>query len=105
MLDSAPGPGNLGGLGLHEVLAVGTARRSNFEAQHGGIEPNNFVRARSGERSIFYLSERRNVNAAKHFFRKAMKSVGTPHRAVRELKAEGCLPRRVRVRRAGTSII
>ena len=57
----------------------------------------------------FYLSERRDVNAAKQFFRKAMKSVGMPrvitldayaasHRAVRELKAEGCLPRRVRVR-------
>ena len=49
------------------------------------------------------------MNAAKHFFRKAMKSVGRPrvitldayaasHRAVRELKSEGRLPRRVRVR-------
>jgi transposase-like protein len=57
----------------------------------------------------FYLSEKRDVNAAKHFFRKAMKSVGPPrvitldayaasHRAVRELKLEGQLPRRVRVR-------
>jgi transposase-like protein len=57
----------------------------------------------------FYLSERRDVNAAKHFFRKAMNSVGPPrvitldayaasHRAVRELKSEGRLPRRVRVR-------
>jgi transposase-like protein len=57
----------------------------------------------------FYLSERRDVNAAKHFFRKAMRSVGPPrvitldayaasHRAVRELKSEGQLPRRVRVR-------
>jgi transposase-like protein len=56
----------------------------------------------------FYLSERRDANAAKHFFRKAMKSVGPPrvitldayaasHRAVRELKSEGQLPRRVRV--------
>ena len=55
----------------------------------------------------FYLSERRDVNTAKHF--QAMKSVGMPrvitldayaasHRAVRELKAEGRLPRRVRVR-------
>jgi transposase-like protein len=58
---------------------------------------------------IFYLSEKRDVNAAKHFFRKAMKSVGTPrvitldayaapHRAVQKLKSEGRLPRRVRVR-------
>jgi transposase-like protein len=61
-------------------------------------------------RSIdFYLSETRDVAAAKHFFRKAMKSVGTPrvitldayaasHRAVAQLKSEGILPRRVRVR-------
>jgi transposase-like protein len=57
----------------------------------------------------FYLSERRDVNAAKHFFRKAMNSIGPPrvitldayaasHRAVRELKSEGRLPKRVRVR-------
>jgi transposase-like protein len=57
----------------------------------------------------FYLSERRDVNAAKHFFRKALKSVATPrvitldayaasHRAVQELKSEGRLPQRVRVR-------
>ena len=57
----------------------------------------------------FCLSERRDVNAAKHFFHQAMKRVGPPgvitldayaasHRAVRELKAEGRLPRRVRVR-------
>jgi transposase-like protein len=57
----------------------------------------------------FYLSERRDVNGAKHFFRKALKSVGTPrvitldayaasHRAVQELKSEGTLPGRVRVR-------
>ena len=62
-----------------------------------------------GQTVDFYLSERRNVNAAKHFFRQAMKSSGTPrvvtldayaasHRAVRELKAEGRLPRRVQVR-------
>jgi len=57
----------------------------------------------------FYLSEKRDVTAAKHFFRKALKSVGVPrvitldayaasHRAVAELKSEGMLPRRVRVR-------
>ncbi len=57
----------------------------------------------------FYLSEKRDVTAAKHFFRKALKSVGAPrvitldayaasHRAVAELKSEGMLPRRVRVR-------
>ncbi len=49
------------------------------------------------------------MNAAKHFFRKAMKSIGPPrvitldayaasHRAVRELKSEGRLRRRIRVR-------
>jgi transposase-like protein len=48
------------------------------------------------------------VNAAKHLFRKAMKSVGSPrvitldayasHRALRELKSEGWMPRRVRMR-------
>ncbi len=57
----------------------------------------------------FLLSERRDVGAAKHFFRNAMKGNGTPrvitldayaasHRAIRELKAEGKMPRRVRVR-------
>ena len=57
----------------------------------------------------FYLSEKRDVTAAKHFFRKALKSVGVPrvitldayaasHRAVAELKSEGMLPRRVRLR-------
>jgi transposase-like protein len=57
----------------------------------------------------FYLSERRDVNAAKHFFRKAMKSVGSPrvitldayaasHSGVRELKSEGRMPKRVRMR-------
>jgi transposase-like protein len=57
----------------------------------------------------FYLSERRDVNSAKRFFRKARKSVGSPrvitldayaasHRAVRELKSDGRLPKRVRVR-------
>jgi transposase-like protein len=57
----------------------------------------------------FYLSERRDVNAAKHFFRKALNGVGKPrvitlhayaasHRAVQELKLEGRLPQRVRVR-------
>jgi transposase-like protein len=57
----------------------------------------------------FYLSEKRDITAAKHFLRKAMKSVGAPrvitldayaasHRAVAELKSEGMLPGRVRVR-------
>ena len=56
----------------------------------------------------FYLSERREVNAAKPFFRQAMKSSGTPrvitldasaasHRAVQELQAEGRLPQQARV--------
>src|SRR3979490_2418552 len=57
----------------------------------------------------FYLSEKRDVNAAKAFLRKAMKSQRIPtkitldayaasHRAVIELKAMGELPKRVRVR-------
>ena len=57
----------------------------------------------------FLLSERRNVAAAKCFFRKAMRHNGTPrvitldayaasHRAVRELKSAGSMPRRVRIR-------
>ena len=57
----------------------------------------------------FYRSERRDGNGAKHFFGKALKSVGRPrvitrdayaasHRAVQELKSEGTLPGRVRVR-------
>ena len=57
----------------------------------------------------FLLSERRDVAAAKRFFRQAMKNNGTPrvitldayaasHRAVRELKSEGSMPRRVQIR-------
>ena len=57
----------------------------------------------------FLLSERRDVAAAKRFFRQAMKNNGTPrvitldayaasHRAVRELESEGSMPRRVRIR-------
>jgi transposase-like protein len=56
----------------------------------------------------FLLSERRDVVAAKHFFRKAMKN-GTPrvitldayaasHRAITELKSAGTMPHRVRIR-------
>ena len=56
----------------------------------------------------FLLCERRDVAAAKRFFRQAMKNNGTPrvitldayaasHRAVRELKSEGSMPR-VRIR-------
>src|SRR5215470_15761310 len=57
----------------------------------------------------FLLSERRDVVAAKRFFRKAMTDNGTPrvitldayaasHRAIRELKSEGHMPRRMRLR-------
>ena len=63
----------------------------------------------AGREIDFYLSEKRDITAAKHFLRKAMKSVGAPrvitldayaasHRAVAELKSEGMLPGRVRVR-------
>jgi transposase-like protein len=64
---------------------------------------------KQGRTVDFWLSERRDVAAAKAFFRKAMRHNGTPciitldayaasHRAVRELKAEGKMPKRVRVR-------
>ena len=57
----------------------------------------------------FFLSRNRDVNAAKTFLRNAMKNRRTPtkitldayaasHRAVREMKENGELPRRVKVR-------
>jgi transposase-like protein len=57
----------------------------------------------------FLLSERRDVAAAKRFFRKATKNHGPPrvitldayaasHRAITELKSAGSLPHRVRIR-------
>src|SRR3954452_17944124 len=57
----------------------------------------------------FLLSERRDVAAAKRFFRKAMENHATPRfitldayaasrRAISELKSVGELPRRVRIR-------
>jgi transposase-like protein len=62
----------------------------------------------------FRLSERRDVAAAKAFFRQAMKHNGRPrvitldayaasHRAVRELKADGKMPKQVRVRSSSFS--
>jgi len=64
---------------------------------------------KQGRTVDFRLSERRDVAAAKAFFRKAMKHNGNPrvitldayaasHRAVADLKAEGKMPKRVRVR-------
>ena len=57
----------------------------------------------------FYLSRKRDVNAAKAFFRKAVLEQRTPtkitldayaasHRAVADLKETGGLPKRVQVR-------
>ena len=62
-----------------------------------------------GETVDFYLSQKRDVNAAKTFLRKAMNSQRVPtkitldayaasHRAVADLKESGELPKRVKVR-------
>ena len=64
---------------------------------------------KQGHTVDFLLSEKRDVAAAKRFFRKAMKNNGAPrvitldayaasHRAVTELKSTDMLPERVRVR-------
>src|SRR3954468_4293275 len=64
---------------------------------------------KQGRTVDFLLSERRDVAAAKRFFRKAMENHATPRvitldayaasrRAISELKSVGELPRRVRIR-------
>ena len=64
---------------------------------------------KGGKTVDFYLSRKRDVNAAKAFLRKAMKDERMPakitldayaasHRAVADLKENGELPKRVRVR-------
>src|SRR6516225_9624173 len=64
---------------------------------------------KSGQTVDFFLSPKRDVNAAKSFLRRAMKNTRKPakitldayaasHRAVREMKEDGELPRRVKVR-------
>jgi transposase-like protein len=64
---------------------------------------------KQGRTVDFLLSERRDVAAAKRFFRKAIKSHPTPrvitlgsyaasHRAVSELKSAGTMPHRVEIR-------
>jgi hypothetical protein len=64
---------------------------------------------KAGRTVNFFLSRNRDVTAAKTFLRIAMKNRGTPskitldayaawHRAVREMKETGELPRRVKVR-------
>jgi transposase-like protein len=64
---------------------------------------------KAGQTVDFYLSEHRDVKAAKHFFCRAMLRCGVPkkvtldgyqasHRAVKELKEEGLLPQRTEVR-------
>src|SRR3954453_2414833 len=63
----------------------------------------------AGSNGGLLLTAKRDVAAAKRFFQRAMNGNGTPrvitldayaasHRAVRELKAEGKMPKRVRVR-------
>jgi putative transposase len=64
---------------------------------------------KQGRTVDFYLSEQRDMGAAKHFFRRAVLHNGPPKkitldgysaspRAVKELKAEGVLPRDVELR-------
>ena len=64
---------------------------------------------KAGQTVDFFLSRNRDVNAAKSFLRSAMKNTRVPtkitldayaasHRAVREMKEDGELPRRVKVR-------
>lgn len=64
---------------------------------------------KEGRTVDFLLSEKRDVAAAKRFFRKATKNHATPHvitldayaathRAISELKSAGTMPRRVRIR-------
>ena len=66
---------------------------------------------KAGRTVDFFLSRNRDVTAAKTFLRNAMKNRRTPakitldayaasHRAVREMKETGELPRRVRCDRA-----
>ena len=64
---------------------------------------------KAGQTVDFFLSRNRDVNAAKSFLRSAMKNARVPtkitldayaasHRAVREMKEDGELPGRVKVR-------
>jgi transposase-like protein len=64
---------------------------------------------KQGRTVDFLLSERRDVAAAKRFFREAMKNHPTPrvitldayaasHRAITEMKSPGTMPHRVRIR-------
>lgn len=64
---------------------------------------------KQGRTVDFLLTAKRDVAATKRFFQKAMRGNGVPrvitldayaasHRAVRELRAEGSMPKRIRVR-------
>ena len=64
---------------------------------------------KQGRTVNFLLSERRDIAAAKRFFRNTIKNNGIPrvvtldayaasHRAIAELKSVGTVPRRVRIR-------
>jgi hypothetical protein len=94
-----------------DLLLVASVRGGANLAQSGVSEKDNLYRAvdKAGKTVDFSLSGKRDVNAAKAFLRKTIKSQRIPtkitleayaasHRAVTELKENGELPKRVRVR-------
>ena len=92
-----------------QSAAPGGWMRRTSESRANGCICIGRVVDKAGKTVDFYLSRKRDVNAAKAFLRKAIKSQRIPtkitldayaasHRAVTELKENGELPKRVRVR-------